>query len=139
VSVSEINMGLVGDAHARASGKVLLAFAPPDLRSEYLATHPLRSRTANTIVDPGEFEVELQRIRELGYAVDREEFIQGVSCLAAPLEGGAFSYAIALSAPTDRFRENFDRYLHALSETSQDALGTGLARTRSEIARDGAL
>jgi IclR family acetate operon transcriptional repressor len=138
VTVSEINMGLAGDAHARASGKVLLAFAPPDVRADYLATHPLRPRTANTIVDPQEFEHELQRIRELGYAVDQEEFIEGVGCIAAPLAGGAFPYAIALSAPTDRLRANFDRYLRALSETSQDALGTGLARTGSDMSRDSA-
>src|SRR5919106_4824070 len=73
VSVSEINMGLVGDAHARASGKALLAFAPPDMQARYLATHPLRPRTANTIVDPDAFELELERIREVGYAVDKEE------------------------------------------------------------------
>jgi IclR family transcriptional regulator, acetate operon repressor len=138
VTVSEINMGLAGDAHARASGKVLLAFAPPDVRADYLAKHPLQPRTANTIVDLGEFDHELRRIRELGYAVDQEEFIQGVCCLAAPLAGGGFPYAIALSAPTDRFRANFDRYLHALSETSRDALGTGRARTRSDMPRDSA-
>jgi IclR family acetate operon transcriptional repressor len=126
VSVSEINMGLVGDAHARASGKVLLAFTPPDTRADYLATHPLRPRTANTIVDSGAFDLELRRIRDLGYAVDEEEFVQGVCCLAAPLAGGAFPYAIALSAPSDRFRANFDRYLQALSETSQSAVGARL-------------
>lgn len=136
VTVSEINMGLAGDAHARASGKLLLAFAPPHARVDYLTSHPRRPRTAKTIVDPDEFERELQGIRERGYSVDQEEFIQGVCCLAAPLGDGAFPYAIALSAPTDRFRANFDHYLHVLSETVQYPLGTGLARARSDLSLD---
>ncbi len=46
VRVSGANLGYVESAHARASGKLLLAFAPEDVRTAYLAAQPARSRHA---------------------------------------------------------------------------------------------
>ena len=60
--------------------------------------------TPRTIVRPEEFELELERIRLRGYAVDEEEFREGVSCVAAPvIEGGNAVAAYSISAPAERF------------------------------------
>jgi IclR family transcriptional regulator, acetate operon repressor len=120
VSVSEFPLGLVGDAHARASGKLLLGLATPDARDAYLGAHPQVALTPNTIVDRAALELELAGIRERGYALDREEFNLGVCCLAAPLDADV-PYVISLAAPRERFGEHFEEYLAAIFETAAAA------------------
>lgn len=123
LSVSDSPLGLVTDAHARSSGKALLAFAHPAVRSGYLARHPLTSRTPNTIVDAVELEREFDRIRERGYATDFEEYAVGVCCLSAPVDGGSSPFAISLSAPRDRFTDNADAYVRVILEVTAAATG----------------
>jgi IclR family acetate operon transcriptional repressor len=106
VRVAEVASGPYEHGHARASGKLLLAYAWPETREAYLARHPLIRVTDNTIVDPAELERELQRIRNRGYAYDQEEYAAGVSCIAAPLlQDGRIIAALAISVPTERFKK----------------------------------
>lgn len=107
VRVGEVASGPYEHGHARANGKVLLAFASPELRAAYLRAHPPTRLTERTICDPEQFERELERIRERGHALDDEEYAVGVSCVAAPiLQNGRLIAAIGLSVPTQRFRES---------------------------------
>lgn len=114
VNVTDLRVGLAEHGHARASGKLLLAFADAETRDEYLRRHALVARTPATITDRGALEEECERIRVRRYAIDREEFAPGVCCLAALIEGSGSSIALSLSAPTDRFETHFDRYVDAL-------------------------
>lgn len=127
VAVTPVSLGMFGSAHARASGKALLAFASSDVRSEYLTRQPLVPFTPNTLVDPEAFEQELERVRSDGYAVDREEFAVGVSCIAVPLDEGASPYVFAMSAPTERFGERFDEYRGIIIEAATAASAPTLA------------
>ena len=112
VQTAEVPHGQYGDAHARAAGKLLLAFAPFSRRSEYIKRHPLRQRTPNTITEIKRLDLEFVRIRQQEFAVDNEEFSAGVCCLAVPLERGGMPYALALSSPAERFRKSLDTYLN---------------------------
>ncbi len=107
VRVTGLHIGVRGHAHARASGKVLLAFGPPDRLDEYLARTPLQPRTGRTIVEPAALRKELEAIRRRGYSIDREEFVEGVCCIAAPvLDGtGSASVALTITIPATRFAE----------------------------------
>lgn len=122
VQAAGVPYGSSDDTNARATGKLLLAYARPDLRQEYLSQNPLRRRTERTITDPNRFEEELERIRLLGYAVDDEEFSEGLCCLAVPLGDGLSEFAFGLSAPAARFRENFDRYLESMQDIARRVL-----------------
>ena len=126
VNVTDLRVGLAEDAHARASGKLLLAFVSPGMRAEYFRMHPPKRRTPHTLVDLDELEREFDRIRERGYATDLEEFTPGVSCLSAPLDGGASPFVFSLSAPADRLAREFDRYLDALLQVAQAASSEAL-------------
>jgi len=98
-------VGRRGNAHARAAGKVLLAFGPADRRAAYLA-RPLPALTPNTICSAADLSDELDKVLANGYATDEEEYIPGVACVAAPVLGTGFvTTALALTAPADRFRE----------------------------------
>jgi IclR family acetate operon transcriptional repressor len=111
VQAAEVVPGTAEDGAARASGKLLLAHASRDLVDEYLATHPLRRRTPNTIMDRRRLEEEFELIRERGYAIDDEEFAEGLMCLAVPVDGGAAPFVIGLSVPAERFRGDQEAYI----------------------------
>ncbi|HEY9409235.1 MAG TPA: IclR family transcriptional regulator [Jiangellaceae bacterium] len=111
VQAAETPQGHTGGAHARASGKLLLAFASPATRDGYLEAHQLTAVTPATITDPGKLSRELERIRHQGYSVDNEEFAAGLCCLAVPFDAGHSPFVLALSAPKERFEEHFDRNL----------------------------
>src|SRR4051794_16660973 len=87
VGAAQVPHGYSSHAHARASGKLLLALADPRTLDDYLTSHPLEARTSRTITDRTEFLKELNRIRACNYAVDKEEFHEGLRCLAVPVEG----------------------------------------------------
>lgn len=117
VQAANVGVGRTEDGHARASGKLLLALAPEDVRRDYLKQHPLRRRTPNTICNAAELEREFVSIRASGYAIDHEEYFEGLACLAVPLSVGP--YVLGLSSPSARFTEKRDEYVaQALSEAA---------------------
>lgn len=126
VQVREIVQGTAEDGHARASGKLLLAYAREDMRADYLARHPLRKRTRNTVTDPRKLAEQLESIRAQGHALEDEEFAEGLCCLAVPLDGGASPFVFGVSAPADRFARERERYLQAAQEHADS---TGLVST----------
>ncbi len=65
--------------HCTAVGKALLAFAEVPYPRE------LQAFTARTITQVQDLEAHLHEIRQRGYALDDEEFDDGIRCLAAPV------------------------------------------------------
>jgi DNA-binding IclR family transcriptional regulator len=125
VQAGEVPQGYVGNAHARASGKLLLAFATADLRREYLDAHGLAPVGPNTIVDRSALERELDKIRVQGFAVDDEEFAKGLKCLAVPLDSGNSPFVIAVSGPSERVNAEEENYLATMRDIV-DSIGLSL-------------
>lgn len=90
--------------HASGTGKVLLAYQPPEAVPAILGRGELTRFTSSTITDMGQLREELDRIREQGYAMDSEEIEEGVRCVAAPVYGaeGKVVAAISISGPAGR-------------------------------------
>jgi IclR family transcriptional regulator, KDG regulon repressor len=106
--------------HSTASGKLWLAFLPPDQLAPLLASLPLPRFTPNTIDTREALEAELAAIRRQGYALDREENLVGVTCVAAPVfarHGQCVAIAsIAFPAPeAGRFAE----FVELVTETGR--------------------
>jgi IclR family acetate operon transcriptional repressor len=119
VMVTTTRLGPLENAHTRASGKVLLAYAPADVRDPYLAIHaraPVSTRPAD---DLEALAPEWETIRAQGYAWDIEEYEREVSCIAAPLPSSGLPVAVSLSAPASRFRERQADYLAALLDATR--------------------
>lgn len=128
VRVAGLHRGSQGEAHARASGKLLLSYATPEAVENYLDTHPLKPMTERTITDRDDLLAELSVIRRRGYAVDLEEYAEGVSCVAAPLiNDGVAVLAYTVSAPWDRFRRNQRILTEAVLEAVRGAHGEATA------------
>ncbi|HYH29160.1 MAG TPA: IclR family transcriptional regulator [Pseudonocardia sp.] len=88
--------------HCGASGKVVLAFGPPELVARTVAAG-LAPRTRRTITDPDRLAAELARVREQGYAVDRQELVDGYGAVAAPVRvGDEVVAALSVVAPISR-------------------------------------
>lgn len=102
--VSGLYAGSRGPAQCRASGKAMLAFLPEREREDYLAGGPFPAVTSRTITDPDRLREELRTIAGRGYAVDQEEFEEGVCCIAAPYFdlSGRIRGAVSVSMPTFR-------------------------------------
>jgi IclR family acetate operon transcriptional repressor len=92
-------------AHASAMGKCILADAPLAVVAGILDHRKLPALTPHTITDPEEFRHELRRVRERGYAFDREETTLLATCVAAPIRDaqGRAVAAMSISGPCSRF------------------------------------
>jgi len=125
----ESSVGRRMEPHASGVGKILLAeLAEVSLRA-WLANHPLKRFTDTTITEPQKLLVELQLIRERGYAVDREERTLGAACVAVGVRDHTDTLvaAMSVSAPAVRFgeaqREAALVHLRAAAEDLSQALG----------------
>lgn len=90
--------------HCTASGKTFLASLPPKARIAMVESLSLKQLTTNTIVEPEKLLKELAQIRKQGYALDNEEFFEGMVALAVPVKDEERRYvgAIAFHGPTQR-------------------------------------
>lgn len=84
--------------HATAAGKVLLAHLPDGRVDEIIDRWGLPQLTANTITDRDELHKELELVREEGIAYNREEQIEGIQAVSAPIIDPAGPKIGALSA-----------------------------------------
>ena len=90
--------------HCTASGKTFLASLSPSLRKSFVKGMNLSRMTQNTFVDPDALLDELAIIAKQGYAVDNEEFMDGMVAVAVPIKDKKSRYcaSIAFHAPDQR-------------------------------------
>jgi IclR family KDG regulon transcriptional repressor len=90
-------------AYCTASGRVFLAFLPLEV-AEPILNAPLTACTAKTITSPARLREELEATRQRGYALDDEEFEEGIRAVSAPIrdiEGNVIA-ALSMPGPTNR-------------------------------------
>ena len=104
VRVDAAALGKASAAHATATGKAILAWLPETEIARIVAAKGLPSYTANTITDLARLLEELRLVRRHGYAMDREEFQQGVICIGSTIRdyAGAVVGSISVSIPSFR-------------------------------------
>lgn len=100
--VSEL--GTREPAHCTALGKVLLAGLTEEQLEALLHKHKLHKFTEHTLTSVTELKKELERVRAAGYAVDDQEFLNGVRCVSAPIKDshGTTVAGISVSGPSFR-------------------------------------
>jgi DNA-binding IclR family transcriptional regulator len=90
--------------YCSAMGKAQLAFETPETIAEVLGKKELKKFTPSTISNRDKLVEHLALVKEQGYAVDNEEWDEGVRCVGAPI----YDYtrkvvgAVSISAPSAR-------------------------------------
>ena len=86
-----------------ANGKAMLAFLPK-VRIDRVLRGKLRKFTDTTVTEKNELLKQLEKVRRLGYAVNRGEYRADVSGLAAPIcdHTGVAVAALGVSVPSIR-------------------------------------
>jgi IclR family acetate operon transcriptional repressor len=89
--------------HATGAGKALLAAMPGPRRDALLERLDLRSYTPRTVVDRAALRRTLEDVRDRGFAIDDEEYDEGVRCVAVVVGSpGSPVAALSISAPASR-------------------------------------
>ena len=112
-------------------GDSLISASNIGRRAPMYCTGPLKKFTPNTISSKRELMKELERVHAAGYAMDREEIEQGLTCIAAPIlqHDGEPVLAVSLSFPYGRIE----------SVNQEDAVADILMCTKQLSARLGYL
>ncbi|MFF0546432.1 IclR family transcriptional regulator [Nocardia thailandica] len=127
-------------AHCTAVGKALLAALPPSV-VELALPDRLPRFTDRTIDRRADLHRELDRVRcHRGVAVDREESLDGVVCVAAPLRDGRRGAvaALSLSGRAGATRPpGSSRAAELLVEAAEEAARAGISRRGSSAVSPG--
>jgi DNA-binding IclR family transcriptional regulator len=96
-------IGMPWAAHATSTGKVLLAFQPPEKQRQILA-RTLKKFTPRTITDSKVLSRDLIKIREQGYAVSYGELEDHLIAIGLPIRSrnGDAIAAVSISGPDTR-------------------------------------
>ncbi len=102
---SSIRLGSLNECYSCAVGKCLLAFSKHIDLSVY-EDFPMVRHTKTTITTIPDLEKELERVRQNRYALDAEEWEEGLFCIAAPiLYNGQAVAAMSISGPASRIND----------------------------------
>lgn len=103
----EAHVGTRVSLHSTALGKSILAYLPDSRVEEIVETHGLAAVTPNTVTDREQLSEILDAIRERGYALDDEERLDGLRCVAAPIlsNDDRVLGAVSVSGPSHRIRD----------------------------------
>jgi DNA-binding IclR family transcriptional regulator len=95
-------VGRCAPVHCTSLGKAILAFLPARQVEDQLKGYKFAGHTRNTITSKERFISELTLVASRGYAVDNEEFEEGLRCVGAPVwdHSGAVVAAISIAGPS---------------------------------------
>ena len=88
--------------HSAGIGKVVLASYTDEELERFVGRAGLRRQTEHTLTTLVELRAEIDQVRARGYALDREENVPGVICVAAPVRDhtGTVKYGVSISSIT---------------------------------------
>jgi IclR family transcriptional regulator, KDG regulon repressor len=127
-------MGRGYPAHATSLGKVLLSDLGEGEVREILGAHGMASYTRTTTTDVDALLTELADIRERGFAVDDEEYDEGLRCVGAPIRDhtGRVVAALGIGGPVTRVTPERVDDLARLVIDAADGLSRRLGASQSD-------
>jgi DNA-binding IclR family transcriptional regulator len=118
----EAHVGTRVSLHSTALGKAILAHLPESRVDGIVEAHGLEPATPRTVTDRDVLDDRLAEVRERGYALDDEERLEGLRCVAAPVlsTDDRVLGAVSVSGPSHRMRD--DRFRDALPKRVLEAV-----------------
>src|ERR1700691_3356060 len=97
-------VGASNPMHCTSVGKAILAFLPEDRAADVVRRTRFERFTHRTIPNAEALRAEMEKTRRRGYAVDDEEFEEGLRCIAVPLLDAQRLPVAAISISGPSFR-----------------------------------
>ncbi len=107
--------GAIVDAHCSGTGKVILADILKKSPDTIKKTKFVK-RTKNTITTFTALQKNLKQIQKQGFAIDDEEYHEGVRCLAVPVYDklGVLVGSLGITAPANRFTKEHEQSMYEI-------------------------
>lgn len=97
-------IGNASPVYCTGLGKAALSVLPPQVVDEVIAQLTFRAFTPHTHRNAVSLKHDLDGIRRLGYAFDREEHEAEIRCVAAPIHGPSLGFTGGLSVTGPAYR-----------------------------------
>ena len=125
-------VGHRNDAHCTSTGKLLLAYLPPDSLDDTLRGWRLARKTPFTVPDTRALRTALEAVRQQGWAENISESELGVASVAAPIRNGRGEViaAVSVAGPVQRLGND------SLRRFARPVVEAGLAISRRLGYRD---
>lgn len=117
--------------HSSACGKAMFAYFTEDQRRWHYRTNGLPRMTEFTICDEAALEADLEEVRSLGYATDKQENEIGAYCIGMPVFGpfGEVVGAISVSGVIQRMTPALIAEIVTLLSEHTTRISTALGNT----------
>ncbi len=103
--IRQLHVGFADVAHVTAFGKIMLADRDDTGVRRFLERHGAPAASARSVTGIAQLTEQLDEVRALQIAVEVEEYMPKLACIAAPVRSrsGRTIGAVSLSASVDRF------------------------------------
>jgi DNA-binding IclR family transcriptional regulator len=118
-----VDLGMRVPLHCTASGKLFLSGMTELQVRRSLGNEPFETYTPSTITTYDKLFVELEKIRNDGYALDESAFLEGFIGIAVPVINSKYKTFATITAhgPAPRMQENsIDFYVKPLKRAAND-------------------
>jgi DNA-binding IclR family transcriptional regulator len=109
--------------HYGMLGMVLMASLDTKEVTRILKKDPLQAHTAFSITDQDAFRLRLEKIRDQGYVLEKEEAVEGVIGIAAPIKdyNRSVSAALGIALPVSQrnLNQDLDRIVNLVKSTCE--------------------
>jgi IclR family KDG regulon transcriptional repressor len=115
-------IGWSAPLYCTASGKLLLSFESDGHIKNYLETVKRKKYTPNTVDTAVKFLENIEEIRRLGYSLDEEEMVEGLTCIACSIKDHEERpiASISVSGPTTRMKMKKEVIIENLFKTADN-------------------
>ena len=129
-------IGAMAPLHCTSGGKLFLSDMTPEEVSAYISRTGLAPRTEHSINTPEKLIMEINRVKELGWADDKEELETGIRCIGAPIrDKTGHIVATVTVASSIEMRHKPDWVRHLLSAVNAVSASLGWLAPDNRILR----
>jgi len=116
-----LGIGVSVPCYCTGLGKVILAFTPEPELDEILNSITFERFTDQSIVYRAQLMDEFKNIRQNGYSVDDEEYVDGLICFGAPIFDFHRDPIAAISVSCPKYRYDEEKHLHLYTGLAAEA------------------
>lgn len=132
------NIGRQVQLHCSAAGRVILSHHTEEYINDILDKWGLPANTEHTITERDALFEELDRVKERGFALNREETVEGLHAIAVPVKPDeTLIGTLCLAGPSHRLRGDwFEKELPQLMLSTANELELNISYNRANQPED---